>query len=401
MVININSLRNLTGGTRGRGGAPMPITQPTDDNANNWTLLPESSTGQRANREGQGEDGHDGYEDGGGGAGEGFLLEDSVASSRERTGDGGSGGGGGGGGSGLGGESNGGGSGGSQGRGGGAGFNNGGGHGTTGGNEVIGFAAVLQADGWNFREEAVVETELQWQKHVNGEAARITAFTERVLGLQDFKAFCFMKAGSPWVQVGHGLGKFYSVYGTVPELDGKVLMFVGDRGKTRDLMPVQPPVQNTWKWITVNVATDEADLFAFFQANAGGNGLWQAGGGNHTMGDRKVPYILALPGVLLAYIYAQGGQCRPHELLREIRRLQGEYTLAADQWDLVATWCVVAAQAAAADGDSHLALKILPAFSADTSFLEWCERRVDITMGLRVREIGGSTGISPGSSPRV
>ena len=71
-------------------------------------------------------------------------------------------------------------------------------------------------------------------------------------------------------------------------------------------MPVQPPVQNTWKWVTVNVATDEGELFAFFQANAGGNGLWQAGGGNHTMGDRKVPYILALPGVLLEYIHAQG-----------------------------------------------------------------------------------------------
>lgn len=211
---------------------------------------------------------------------------------------------------------------------------------------------------------------------------------ERVLGLQGFKAFVFMKAGSPWVQVGHGFGKFYSVYGMVPELDGKILMFMGDRGWTRDPMPVQPPVQNTWKWIIVNVGTDE-NCFSSSREHPGGTGLWHAGGGNHNMADVKVPYILALPGVLLEYIHPKGGHCRPYKLLWEARRLQGEYTLQADEWELVTRWCLIAAQAAAGDGDSHLALKLLPAFSADKSFLEWCEHRIDLTMGLRVREIGG------------
>ena len=76
--------------------------------------------------------------------------------------------------------------------------------------------------------------------------------------------------------------KFFSLYGTVPELDGKVLMFVGDRGWTRDPVAVQPPVQNTWKWVTANVADDEAALLAFAQGDHGGMGLWQPGGGRLT-----------------------------------------------------------------------------------------------------------------------
>ena len=385
MVNPINTLRNrLAGdGRGGRGTAATPVTQPGEGDRN-WTLLPPGADNRQTEATGatggEGEEeewANNGVDDGeGGGGADGITILGSMSSSRARTEDGGSGGNNGGGGV----------------MGGGTVASSAGGQGAGGGGGIIGFAAVLQTEGWNFREEGVLGTELQWQRSVNGEAAKITAFTERVLGLQEFKAFAFMKAGSPWVQVGHGFGKFYSVYGTVPELDGKILMFVGDRGWTRDPMPVQPPVQNTWKWITVNVATEETELFQYFQGAPGGTGLWHAGGGNHSMGDIKVPYILALPGLLLEYIHTQGGQCRPYELLREARRLQGEYTIQAAEWELVTKWCIVAAQAAAGDGDSHLALKLLPAFSADKSFLEWCERRIDLTMGLRVREIGGHGG---------
>jgi hypothetical protein len=86
---------------------------------------------------------------------------------------------------------------------------------------------------------------------------------------------------------------------------------------------VQRPVQNTWKWVTANVSDDEAALLAFAQGDHGGMGLWQPGGGAiNSMHDVKVPYILALPGVLVDYIHTtKGGQCRPHELLLETNRL--------------------------------------------------------------------------------
>ncbi len=129
-----------------------------------------------------------------------------------------------------------------------------------------------------------------------------------------------------------------------------------------------------------------------FKAVLGGMGYGRPGGGN-IMQDVRLPYILALPGVLVDFVHTvKGGQCRPHELLLETGRLVGAYALPADDWGLVKQWCMVAAQAKT-DGDSHLALKIQPAFSADKNFLDWCERRIDTTMGLRVREIIGGAGM--------
>ncbi len=81
--------------------------------------------------------------------------------------------------------------------------------------------------------------------------------------------------------------------------------------------------------------------------------------------------------------------------------MAAEYpTVAGDNWELVKNWCFVAAQAKG-DGDSHVALKILPAISADKSFLEWCKRRIDGTMGLRVREIGGLQGTGGGGQANL
>ncbi len=69
----------------------------------------------------------------------------------------------------------------------------------------------------------------------------------------------------------------------------------------------------------------------------------------------------------------------------------GDYTLPADDWRLITKWCMVAVQAKA-DGDSHVVLKINPAFLADKSFLDWYKWCIDTTMGLQVREIGGQFG---------
>lgn len=131
-------------------------------------------------------------------------------------------------------------------------------------------------------------------------------------------------------------------------------MFVGDRGWTQDPFPVQPPTQNTWKWITVNVANDGGALQAFAQADTG---LWQPGAGAVAREDLKVPYILVLPTVAVEFIVAWGGQCRPHELLHEVGQWAAAYdTIPAGDWSLMQKWCMVAAQAKN-DGDSHVALR--------------------------------------------
>jgi hypothetical protein len=139
-----------------------------------------------------------------------------------------------------------------------------------GGETPIGFAAIIATEGHVGREATTVGAKLAWQREVKGEDTKTKSFAEQVLVKQQFQAFAFMKPGSPWVQMGHGIGKFFAYTNTVPELEGKVLMFVGDRGKNRDPGLVQPPVQTTWKWVTANVVMDTAALAAFHQANGGG-----------------------------------------------------------------------------------------------------------------------------------
>jgi hypothetical protein len=124
----------------------------------------------------------------------------------------------------------------------------------------------------------------------------------------------FMEPGSPWVQMEHRVGKFFAFTNKVPELEDKVLMFVGDRGETREPMVVQPPVLTTWKWLMAAVVMDVAQLQAFVQSDKG-IGLWQPKVGEGTVG--KVPYILSLPFVLMEFL-ASKGQCRSHELLEEV-----------------------------------------------------------------------------------
>ena len=190
-----SSLRNFGGGggSGGRATAAVPVTQPGGDDFN-WELMPGGGGDRRGeDNQGEGEEGGgEGGGDEGGGGGDVLTLGDSMASSRERSAGGGAGGNGGGGGAGQ--------------NGGGGGGSPGGGGNAAGGGHAVGFAAVFQSEAWaEFRSERTVEAELKWQRVVNGETAKIEAFTERVLGIQEFKAYAFMKCGSPWVQVGHGL----------------------------------------------------------------------------------------------------------------------------------------------------------------------------------------------------
>ena len=178
-----SSLRGLGGGRAAGAANAAPVTQPGADD-DNWVLPTHSSGRNGGETEGDEEGG--GLEVATGGGEDGVTVADSLAS-LERSNDGGSGG--------------------SGGQGGGGGGQGNGYVGNQGGpGNVEGFAAVLQKEGWDFRAEGTVAVELQWQRAVNGENARNEAFTERVWGLQEFKAFAFIKSGSPWVQLGHGFG---------------------------------------------------------------------------------------------------------------------------------------------------------------------------------------------------
>ena len=91
--------------------------------------------------------------------------------------------------------------------------------------------------------------------------------------------------------------------------------------------------QNRIAFSLVNMANDEGVLQAFAQTKSG---LWRPGGGNQVMQELKVPYIITLPSMTMEFIVAQGGQCCPNDLLREVGRLAWVYSmLPTKDWGLV------------------------------------------------------------------
>ena len=73
------------------------------------------------------------------------------------------------------------------------------------------------------------------------EKKKVEEFGEQALGMQSFRAYAFMKGKSPVIHMGHSVGTFFNIGGMAGDIQGKVLMFVGDRTMTRDPTPVMFP----------------------------------------------------------------------------------------------------------------------------------------------------------------
>ena len=131
---------------------------------------------------------------------------------------------------------------------------------------VIGFAAMVARGGREVTEVRSVARELVWQREVKGEQGCITLFMEQVLSLQEVRAFAFMKPGLPWIYTGHGFGKFFSLAGTVPDLEGKSLCSWGTGGSTGTQL----------RCFCLSRICDQAAMGGHFQT-APGMELWQPG----------------------------------------------------------------------------------------------------------------------------
>lgn len=98
-----------------------------------------------------------------------------------------------------------------------------------GGGEDSGIVQGLTQHGGVSRADAHVQRELSWQRDVKGDTTKVTAFKMQVVGLQNFRAFLYMKPKSPLVQMAHSIGQYYGFSGLAPELQDRHIAFIGDR----------------------------------------------------------------------------------------------------------------------------------------------------------------------------
>ena len=80
--------------------------------------------------------------------------------------------------------------------------------------------------------------ELNWQRLVDGDPAKISQWKDIMGSIQDFKAYLFIKSGSCFVTVAHSPMKFAAISAATGHLQGRVIGFVGDRTATREPSPI-------------------------------------------------------------------------------------------------------------------------------------------------------------------
>ncbi len=105
---------------------------------------------------------------------------------------------------------------------------------------------------------ASITQDLDWQRSVGGDTGKIRQWKDVMGGLQDFKAYIFVKQGSCIAKVVHSPMKFAAINSATAHLQGRVIRFVGDRTTTREPAPILLPTNKTWQWVKETVITDSA-----------------------------------------------------------------------------------------------------------------------------------------------
>jgi hypothetical protein len=242
----------------------------------------------------------------------------------------------------------------------------------------------------NRHDDAVIGRELEWQNRVEGDQNKGIAFRDQAINQINFRAFAFMKGKSPVVHMAHSVGQFFGMAGLAAEVQGKYISFIGDRGNGRYPVPFILPPQNTWAWAKVKYLNDSAAFEGHFEDQGNWDKLWTTEASDYTLTEKTLPRLLALPTFIAEYIHSQGGSCLPHSLHTYIKyHLNGETQIEPERWRLVLDWCMAAAQEK--NEMSLLNIGTLePALCQDPEFLDWCERRINITLGDEERFAGGA-----------
>jgi len=234
-------------------------------------------------------------------------------------------------------------------------------------------------------DPGTLEAELAIQRGVNpGDASSRQAFKDFVVNVQQFRGYLAMLGGKHVVTMLHTPGVYYSINPSTRTYQGRVLAFIGDRRLTKEPTPVCLPTTKSWEWHAGPAVTDFAKLEAFYADDTNGGTLWTPTTGDGAPGEIGVPYLLAVPALVVDLLRDQGQAQTPYEVLRTIDEyLPNDAHAAALDWDLLRKWCLVASQTGTQPNKSRLNLDTTPVTIDDEEFDRWMGNRLDVSLGQR------------------
>ena len=77
-----------------------------------------------------------------------------------------------------------------------------------------------------------------------------------------------MKGKSPVVHMAHSIGQFFGMSGLAPDVQGKYIGFIGDRGNGRYPISFLLPPQNAWAWAKVKYLNNTVAFDEHFEDTA-------------------------------------------------------------------------------------------------------------------------------------
>jgi hypothetical protein len=171
-----------------------------------------------------------------------------------------------------------------------------------------------------------------------------------------------MKPGSAFVTVLHSPMKFVAISEATQNLQGRYIGFVGDRTISKDPILIVLPQQKTWSWEAKTVSTNAGAMHAYYEEDSTRRGnLWApARADEGVKAVIKAPILLAIPLVLFQAIRNKKKALMPHDihsLTMGIVTTASEIERARNNWELVLSWCLMAAQRRTG-GNSHLSLAV-------------------------------------------
>ena len=114
--------------------------------------------------------------------------------------------------------------------------------------------------------DADTSRSLRWQRNVNGDATKLTAWNVEATAIPGLQFYAHMQPGEVFLGVGHTLSTIYSTTTDVTNYHGKVILFTGDRTATRKCVPIALPRLAAFAWKKC-MAVDNRSKLAEWYAN--------------------------------------------------------------------------------------------------------------------------------------
>ena len=116
---------------------------------------------------------------------------------------------------------------------------------------------------------------LHWQRNVNGDATKLTAWKMEATAIQGLQFFAYTQPGDAFLVVGHTLSTIYLTSRDIANYHGKVILFTEDRAVTRECVPVVLPPLAPFAWKKCLAVDNRSKLAEWYADNRAEYGnLW-------------------------------------------------------------------------------------------------------------------------------